>query len=77
MKRNIEKTVNAYREKYYKSGTAKGSFYISDVMQVKALAKRESEPQGSALEILYNAITIGIEAGYMTGYRAGLRQNRK
>ena len=78
MKRSIAKAVEDYRKKYYKDGNREGLFYASDILQVKELAEKKAAPySGHIMEVLYNAIGIGLEAGFMIGYRTAQRQARR
>lgn len=78
MKRSIEKAVTDYRKKYYKNENREGLFYASDICQVKELAEKEAQPYGGhIMGVLYNAIGIALEAGYMIGYRTAKRHARR
>lgn len=78
MKRSIAKAVEDYRKKHYKDGNKEGLFYASDILQVKELAEKKAQPYGGhIMEVLYNAIGIGLEAGYIIGYRTAKRHARR
>lgn len=70
MKGRIATAVKEYKEKFY--GTAEGSFYSSDVLEVRELAE-----QGNPDDLLFNAIAAALEAGYIIGLRKGMRDSHK
>lgn len=70
MKGRIATAVKEYKEKFY--GTAEGSFYSRDVLEVLELAK-----QGNPDDLLFDAVAAALEAGYIIGLRKGIRDTRK
>lgn len=82
MNRNMKKAVEDYRKKHYNQKTVSraGSFYYSDMQQMKQLAEEAAaatDPAHYQQEVLINAIMLSLEAGYQIGYRTAVRNAKK
>ena len=79
MKRDLKKAVQDYKAKYYNSNSpyGEGAFYASDIYQIKDLAEEAAGVSRFTPEVLYNAIVLGLEAGFMVGYRKAVRDAKK
>lgn len=75
MTRNMEKLIDEYHKLIEKKGGNFGAFYLSDVKQLQKIA--EDKGGISFKNIVSEAIINSLEAGFMIGYRAGLREARK
>ncbi len=69
MKRDLQKSIEAYKTKYYHRADSKGAFYVGDVNQIIELSEAETTK-----ETLYKAIENALYAGYMIGYRTAKRE---
>lgn len=75
MERSIQKEIDEYNSLREKKGGNFGAFYLSDVKQLQKIA--EDKGGISFKNIVSEAIINSLEAGFMIGYRAGLREARK
>ena len=69
MPRDLQKTINEYKRKYYERKDSKGAFYAGDINQIMELSEAETTK-----ETLYKAIENALYAGYMIGYRTAKRE---
>ena len=73
MKRNMLKAIDDYKHEFWEKRNGKeGVFYLDEIMQIK-----KSLPVSDVAEVVYDAITKGIMAGYMLGYRKALKDVKK
>lgn len=75
MERSIQKGIDEYNSLREKKGGNFGAFYLSDVKQLQKIA--EDKGGISFKNIVSEAIINSLEAGFMIGYRAGLRAATK
>ncbi len=77
MKYRIEKAAAEYHERFEKNlrHPFEGAFYDSDINEVLRLAKEHSN--GNMNTLLFNAILISLNAGFMIGYKKGRRDSNK
>ena len=71
MKRNMQKAIEDYKALKSKKGGNFGAFYASDVQELKKITMDESGTD--FWEVVLAALWNGLRAGFMIGYRAGLR----
>ena len=76
MERNVAKYVEEYEEKYIKSGSSKGNFYVNDFTQVFQMAE-EKIGQKTGGEFLFWVATYAMELGFMVGYKLAKSEARK
>lgn len=67
MKRNIQKTIDEYDQLIRKKGGTFGAFYIADYQQLKEIITEKD------CNDLWDVIDDSLKAGFMIGYKAGLR----
>ena len=73
MKRNMLKAIEEYKQEFWINRKGReGVFFLEEIMQIK-----ESLPINNAAETVYDAITKGLMAGYMLGYRKALKDVKK
>ena len=72
MKRDLEKSIEAYKKRFYNATGNAGAFFASDVEQIKDLATTEDGEVS-----LFDAIGNALEAGFMIGYRYAKNEARK
>ena len=72
MKRNMQKAIDDYNALIKKKGGNFGAFYASDVEELKKITTDESGI--NFWEVVLEALWNGLRAGFMIGYRAGLRE---
>lgn len=75
MKRNMQKAIDDYNALIKKKGGNFGAFYASDVEELKKITTDESGT--NFWEVVLEALWNGLRAGFMIGYRAGLREASK
>ena len=75
MKRNMRKVIDDYNALIKKKGGNFGAFYASDVEELKKITTDESGT--NFWEVVLAALWNGLRAGFMIGYRAGLREASK
>lgn len=75
MKRSMRKEIDGYNELRNKKGGNFGAFYNSDLDELRKIAFDKSGT--SFREVVLIAVWNGLRAGFMIGYRAGLREARK
>ena len=75
MKRNMQKEIDDYNALIKKKGGNFGAFYASDVEELKKITTDESGT--NFWEVVLEALWNGLRAGFMIGYRAGLREASK
>ena len=75
MKRSIKKEIDDYYKLRDKKGCNFGVFYVSDVEQLKKIATDKGGI--NFWNILLEAICSSLQAGFMVGYRAGLREAKR
>ena len=75
MTRNMQKLIDEYHKLTEKKGGNFGSFYMDDIKQLKKI----SEDAGGInfRNIEFQCIHNGLMAGFMIGYRAGIRAATK
>ena len=71
MKRNMQKAIDDYNALIKKKGGNFGAFYASDVEELKKITTDESGT--NFWEVVLEALWNGLRAGFVIGYRAGLR----
>ena len=71
-KRDIKRLVEEYEAKYTGTGTCEGMFYVSDIEQIVEL-------NGNPYDFnnVVSCIFTGLQAGFMIGYKKGLRDAKK
>lgn len=72
MERSIQKEIDEYNSLIEKKGGNFGAFYLSDVKQLQKIA--EDKGGISFKNIVLEGIFNSLYAGFMIGYRAGLRE---
>ena len=73
--RNIERTIEQYKKKF--NGTRKGDFFKSDIDELFMLSVEEPIYLSmKTRKIVFNAICNSLEAGFMIGYRCGMREKK-
>lgn len=72
MRRDLEKSIEAYKKKFYNATGNAGAFYASDLEQIKELAI-----DSGGVVRLWDAIGYALEAGFMVGYRYGKKEGKK
>lgn len=75
MGRSMEKAIEDYKALCDKRGGSFGSFYTDDLDQLRKIAEDAGGISFRNIEL--HCILHGLEAGFMVGYRAGLRDARK
>lgn len=75
MTRNIQKLIDDYHKLTKKKGGVFGSFYTDDVEQLRKIA--EDAGGINFRNIVFEAIYNSLMAGFMVGYKAGLRAAAK
>jgi len=75
MKRNMQKEIDDYNALIKKKGGNFGAFYASDVEELKKITTDESGT--NFWEVVLESLWNGLRAGFMIGYRAGLREASK
>ena len=74
MPRDLQKTINEYKRKYYNRKDSKGAFYASDIRQIMDISFEESK---SPAESRIDAISNALYAGFIIGYKAAKREQTK
>jgi len=76
MKRDITKSIEAYKKKYFHAGHGEGAFYVEDV---DGICQYVNEKYGDELNrnTLFSMIGCALEAGFMIGYRKAQADARK
>ena len=74
MKRDMNRVIQDYQTLKRQKGGNFGAFYYDDIKQLQK--KTEDEAGINFREIELQAIVNGLEAGFMIGYRAGIRDAR-
>ena len=69
MKRNLTKIVKAYEDKYTAKDAEK--FYASDLEQLLTMSATDGQTDG------WKLMNNSLNAGFMIGYQAALRDTRK
>ena len=69
MKRDLQKSIEAYKTKYYHRADSKGAFYVGDIKQIIELSEAKT-----TRETLCKAIENALYAGYMIGYKTAKRE---
>ena len=72
MKRDLKKAVQEYDKRYSKKDSGEGAFYASDIIQIKEMSEGNT-----AANLLFDAISNALKAGFMIGYRKALRDLKK
>ena len=75
MTRNMKKLIDEYHKLTEKKGGNFGAFTMNDAEQLRKLA--EDRGGISFKNIVLEAIINSLEAGFMIGYRAGIRAATK
>ena len=75
MARSMQKAIEDYKALCDKRGKTFGSFYTDDLDQIRKIAEDAGGINFRNIEL--HCIMYGMEAGYMIGYQAGLRDARK
>lgn len=74
MTRDMKRVLRDYQKLIRRKGGNFGAFYYDDVIQLQK--KTEDEAGINFRKIELHAIVNGLEAGFMIGYRAGIRDAR-
>lgn len=78
MERSMQKAIEDYRALKAEKGGNFGAFYLSDAQELRKITLDSTGTNFQ--EIVLAAVWNGLKAGFMIGYRAGLRgaskQNR-
>ena len=72
MTRDLKKSVEAYKKKFYNATGNTGAFYVTDFDQIKELAT-----DSGGVVSFWDAIGYALEAGFMVGYRYGKKEGKK
>lgn len=75
MMRSMKKSIEDYKALKAEKGGNFGAFYYSDVDELRKITFDSTGTNFQ--EIVLAAVCNGLEAGFMIGYRAGLRGARK
>lgn len=75
MGRSMEKAIEDYKALCDQRGGTFGSFYSTDVEQLRKIAEDAGGINFRNIE--FECISNSLFAGFMIGYRAGLRDARK
>lgn len=75
MKRSMQKAIDEYHALLKAKGGNFGSFYTSDLEELKKIATDKGGI--SFWDIVFSAIGNSLEAGFMIGYKAGLREAKR
>ena len=67
MKRDLRKSIEAYKKKFYPMQHNSGAFYYNDLKRIYELSNGD----------LWDAIVNALMAGFMIGYRYAKREQRK
>ena len=71
MERSMQKAIENYRALKAKKGGNFGAFYLSELEELRKITFDSTGI--NFREIVLEAIWNGLKAGFMIGYRAGLR----
>ena len=71
MKRSMQKAIEDYKALTAEKGGSFGAFYYSDVDELRKITFDSTGTNFQ--EIVLAAVWNGLKAGFMIGYRAGLR----
>ena len=78
MKRDYDKLLNEFKQRYFVKHAKAGQLYASDYTEIKNRAmKKTGEENGNTLNLIYNCIDIALQVGVMIGYKAGRYEKRK
>ena len=72
MIRDINRAIADYHKPF---GAQACKFYASDFYQIRDIALRSSSKGQN--EVLWEAVSAALEAGFMIGYKAGEREARR
>ena len=72
MKRNIKKAIVEYEQKFGNARGNKGAFYVFDVQAIRDGAQ---DLRGGDRD--YQLVCDALRAGFMVGYKAAKREDRK
>ena len=75
MKRSMQKAIDEYNALLKKKAGNFGSFYVSDVNELKKIATDKGGI--NFWDIVLSAIGNSLQAGFMIGYKAGLREAKR
>lgn len=75
MARSMQKAIDEYHALCDRRGGTFGSFYADEVEQLRKIA--EDAGGINFRNIVFEAVYNSLMAGFMVGYRAGLRDSRK
>lgn len=75
MARSMQKAIDDYNSLIEKRGGTFGAFYASDMEELKKIATDKGGISFS--NIVLEAVWNSLQAGFMVGYNAGLRDARK
>ena len=75
MARSMQKAIDDYNALIQRRGGKFGAFYASDMEELKNIAIVKGGI--NFWDILFEAVWNGLQAGFMVGYRAGLRDSKK
>ena len=71
MERSMQKAIEDYRALKAEKGGNFGAFYLSDAQELRKITLDSTGTNFQ--EIVLVAVWNGLKAGFMIGYRAGLR----
>ena len=75
MERSMQKAIEDYRALKAEKGGNFGAFYLSDAQELRKITLDSTGTNFQ--EIVLVAVWNGLKAGFMIGYRAGLREASK
>lgn len=75
MARSIQKACDDYDKRF--GGTNEGSFFLSDIEQIRDMVLKDAYNGMSVNALLYKTISISLTAGFMIGYRKGRTDGKK
>lgn len=75
MARSMKKAIDDYNALIEKRGGTFGAFYASDMEELKKIATDKGGISFS--NIILEAVWNSLQAGFMVGYNAGLRDAKK
>ncbi len=75
MERSMQKAIEDYRALKAKKGGNFGAFYFSEAEELRKITLDSTGTNFQ--EIVLAAVWNGLKAGFMIGYRAGLREASK
>ena len=75
MERSMQKAIEDYRALKAEKGGNFGAFYLSDAQELRKITLDSTGTNFQEIDLV--AVWNGLKAGFMIGYRAGLREASK